>query len=90
MNIKIDDKKVVHFVTLIYTKDGITNKIEIHSTTKKNAKDSLSAMEEAVIDLQKKHMKVVVLARSVHDLTPSMFLDDEKITKPVTKLTKIK
>lgn len=85
MKIKIDDKKIVYLVTLIFTKEGIANKMEINTTINKTAKDSLTAMENAVIDLQKKYMKVNVIAQSVHDLTPSIFQEDLK-----PKLTKIK
>lgn len=84
MKVKIDNKKVVYLVTLIFTKENEKMKIEINQSLQKNSKDDYEALLASKLDLQKIHKNITFINQSIMSLTTKIFEDD----KP--KLTKIK
>lgn len=82
MEIKIDDKKVVFFVTLILKIKGDEHsqgikreKREVYQTIMKQAKHEQEAVDQAEIEAGKRFTIIQIEAKTVSLLSPKIFLD---------------
>lgn len=77
MKIKIDDKKIIYLNVIVFSKKDSTV-IEVNQSTQKDATDPMDAIVKSRMNLQRKHIGVKILAESTMNLTPDMFLDEQK------------
>lgn len=76
MKIKIDDSEIRFFVTLILkVKNGDLIKFEIYQTIIKETKNPEEATNIGLLQAQTKFTIKEIVAKSVHMLSPKIFLD---------------
>lgn len=75
MKIKIDDSRIIYLVTLLFKTTHNPN-IQIFQKMQKLSGNPQNAMQETILEAEKKHGSIDLLSSTILNLSPSIFLDE--------------